>query len=51
MTPPGPVGARAQGGVHGNEMRFMVIILLVVGVILALLGVTGRAVGGRRHWF
>ena len=27
------------------------IILLVVGVILALLGATGRAVGGRRHWF
>ncbi|EID75397.1 DUF6131 family protein [Rhodococcus sp. NPDC057014] len=27
------------------------IILLVIGVILALLGATGRAVGGRRHWF
>ncbi|MBH0123022.1 DUF6131 family protein [Rhodococcus sp. NPDC003382] len=27
------------------------IILLVVGVILALLGATGRAVGGRRHWY
>jgi hypothetical protein len=27
------------------------IILLVIGVILALLGSTGRAVGGRRHWF
>ncbi|WP_164478348.1 DUF6131 family protein [Mycolicibacterium stellerae] len=27
------------------------IILLVVGVILALLGSTGRAVGGRRHYF
>jgi hypothetical protein len=27
------------------------IILLVVGLILLVLGRTGRAVGGRRHWF
>jgi Family of unknown function (DUF6131) len=27
------------------------IILLVVGVVLALLGSTGRAIGGRRHYF
>src|SRR3954454_10987747 len=27
------------------------IIVLVVGLILLLLGSTGRAVGGRRHWF
>lgn len=27
------------------------IILLVVGVILAILGATGRAVGGRPHWY
>lgn len=27
------------------------IILVVVGVILAILGSTGRAVGGRRHYF
>lgn len=27
------------------------IILLIVGVVLALLGTTGRAVGGRRHYF
>jgi hypothetical protein len=27
------------------------IILLVVGVILALLGMMGRAVGGRPHYF
>lgn len=27
------------------------IILVVVGVILALVGTTGRAVGGRRHWY
>jgi hypothetical protein len=26
-------------------------ILLVVGVILAVLGSTGRAIGGRRHFF
>lgn len=26
-------------------------ILLVVGVILWILGSTGRAVGGRNHWF
>ena len=27
------------------------LILLVVGVVLALLGTTGRAVGGRKHWY
>jgi Family of unknown function (DUF6131) len=27
------------------------IILLVVGLIFELLGATGRAVGGRRHYF
>ncbi len=27
------------------------IILIVVGAILFLLGSTGRAVGGRKHWF
>jgi Family of unknown function (DUF6131) len=27
------------------------IILLVVGLILALLGMTDRAIGGRRHWY
>lgn len=27
------------------------IIVLVVGVILALLGMAGHAVGGRRHYF
>ena len=26
-------------------------ILLVVGLILAVLGATGRAVGGRRHYY
>ncbi len=27
------------------------IILLVIGGVLAVLGATGRAVGGRRHYF
>jgi Family of unknown function (DUF6131) len=27
------------------------IAVLVIGLILALLGATGRAVGGRRHYF
>jgi uncharacterized membrane protein HdeD (DUF308 family) len=27
------------------------IILLVAGAILAILGSTGRAIGGRRHYF
>jgi hypothetical protein len=27
------------------------IVLLVAGLILALLGMTGRAVGGRRHYW
>ncbi|MBV9088347.1 MAG: hypothetical protein JO044_00340 [Mycobacteriaceae bacterium] len=27
------------------------IVVLVIGVILAILGATGRAVGGRRHYF
>lgn len=27
------------------------IILLVVGLILALVGATGRSVGGRHHWY
>jgi hypothetical protein len=27
------------------------IVLLVVGAILAILGGTGRTIGGRAHWF
>lgn len=27
------------------------IILLIAGAILAVLGSTGRAIGGRRHYF
>jgi len=27
------------------------IIVLIVGIVLFVLGSTGRAVGGRRHWY
>jgi hypothetical protein len=27
------------------------VIVLIVGVVLWILGATGRAVGGRRHYF
>ncbi|KJF23731.1 hypothetical protein CJ178_14315 [Rhodococcus sp. ACPA4] len=27
------------------------VVLLVIGLILFVLGSTGRAVGGRRHWY
>lgn len=27
------------------------IVVLVIGALLAILGATGRAVGGRRHYF
>ncbi len=27
------------------------IVLLVIGVVLAILGATGRAIGGRRHYY
>ncbi len=27
------------------------LILVVVGVVLYVLGATGRAIGGRRHWY
>jgi hypothetical protein len=27
------------------------IILIVIGAILAVLGVAGREIGGRRHWY
>jgi len=26
-------------------------ILLLVGIVLLVLGSSGRAIGGRRHWF
>lgn len=27
------------------------IIILVIGAILAILGLAGREIGGRRHWY
>jgi uncharacterized membrane protein HdeD (DUF308 family) len=27
------------------------IVLIIVGAVLALMGRSGRAVGGRSHWF
>lgn len=27
------------------------IVVIVLGAILALLGVAGREIGGRRHWY
>lgn len=27
------------------------IVVLVIGLVLLLLGSTGRAIGGRRHWY
>lgn len=27
------------------------IALVVIGAILAVLGATGRAIGGRKHWY
>ena len=32
-------------------LRTSGIILVVIGAILAILGSTGRAIGGRRHYF
>jgi hypothetical protein len=36
---------------HISILWTLGIILLVVGAILAILGGTGRAVGGRAHWY
>ena len=27
------------------------IIVLVIGLVLMLVGTTGRAIGGRKHWY
>ncbi|MEV6072324.1 DUF6131 family protein [Nocardia sp. NPDC052001] len=34
-----------------NILTTLGVILLVVGAVLALLGATGRAVGGRSHYY
>lgn len=36
---------------HLSVLWTIGIILIVVGVVLALIGTTGRAIGGRRHWY
>lgn len=37
--------------VHIPILTTIGIILLIVGAVLFLLGATGRAVGGRKHWY
>lgn len=37
--------------VHIAVLWSIGIVVLVIGLILALLGATGRAVGGRRHYW
>lgn len=40
------------GFVFGINILWTIgIILIVIGAILFVLGSTGRAVGGRRHWY
>jgi hypothetical protein len=36
---------------HISILTTLGIILLVIGAVLAILGGTGRMVGGRRHWY
>ena len=36
---------------HISILWTLGIILLVIGAILAIVGATGRAVGGRKHWY
>lgn len=36
---------------HVGILYYLGVILLVIGVVLFLLGSTGRAVGGRRHYW
>ena len=40
------------GFVFGISILWTIgIILIIVGVVLAILGATGRAIGGRKHWY
>jgi hypothetical protein len=34
-----------------NTMIIVGIIIAVIGVVLLLLGMSGRAIGGRKHWY
>lgn len=36
---------------HISILTTLGIILLIVGVVLTVLGATGRAIGGRKHWY
>jgi hypothetical protein len=36
---------------HLGLLTTLGVVLVVVGVVLAILGGTGRAVGGRAHWW
>jgi hypothetical protein len=36
---------------HGPALGGIGLLLIVVGVILEILGMMGRAVGGRRHYY
>jgi hypothetical protein len=45
-------GASGRGIRHGIPVLVTISgILLVIGVILWILGTTGRAVGGRKHYY
>jgi hypothetical protein len=32
-------------------LTYIGVVLLVIGAVFWILGSTGRAVGGRRHWY
>ena len=36
---------------HLSILTTIGIILVVVGAVLFLLGASGRAIGGRKHWY
>lgn len=36
---------------HISILWTLGIILLIIGAVLAILGGTGRAIGGRKHWY
>jgi hypothetical protein len=36
---------------YANIVVFLGVILLVLGLLLTLMGRTGHAVGGRRHYY
>ena len=36
---------------HVSILTTIGIILVVIGAVLFLLGATGRAIGGRKHWY